>query len=58
MLERIDRFITYPEDARENIEKAREIIREGYVPVLYANHQSHADKLILSGITQSLVQHG
>lgn len=58
MLERIDRFITYPEDARENIEKARALIREGYVPVLYANHQSHADKLILSGITQGLVQHG
>ncbi|MDT7675517.1 MAG: hypothetical protein QOD82_3419, partial [Pseudonocardiales bacterium] len=31
MLERVDRFITYPEGARENIEKAREIIREGYV---------------------------
>jgi 1-acyl-sn-glycerol-3-phosphate acyltransferase len=58
MLERIDGFITYTEETRENVEKARGLIREGYVPVLYANHQSHADKLILSGITQSLVKHG
>jgi 1-acyl-sn-glycerol-3-phosphate acyltransferase len=56
MLQRIDGFITYTEGTRENIERTRSLIRDGYVPVLYANHQSHADKLVLSGIVQSLVQ--
>lgn len=56
-LERIDGFITLAEGTRKNIEKARILIREGYVPVLYANHQSHADKLVLSGVTHSLVRH-
>ena len=56
MLERIDGFVTYTEGTRESVEKARSFIRDGYVPVLYANHQSHADKLVLSGITQSLAQ--
>jgi 1-acyl-sn-glycerol-3-phosphate acyltransferase len=57
MLERIDGFIAYTGATRENIEEARRLIRDGYVPILYANHQSHADKLVLSGITQSLVRH-
>lgn len=58
VLERVDGFITYVEGARENIEKAQGLIVDGYVPVLYANHQSHADKLVLSGITQRLAQSG
>jgi 1-acyl-sn-glycerol-3-phosphate acyltransferase len=56
MLQRIDGFITDTERTRENIERARGLVRDGYVPVLYANHQSHADKLVLSGITQALVE--
>jgi 1-acyl-sn-glycerol-3-phosphate acyltransferase len=56
LLRQIDGFITYAEGTLENIEKARGLIRTGHVPVLYANHQSHADKLVLSGIVQSLVQ--
>lgn len=58
MLRRIDGFITHTEATLENIEKARSLIRDGHVPVLYANHQSHADKLVLSGVIQMLVQQG
>ena len=55
VLRQVDAFIDHPEETPENLHRARSLIRDGYVPVLYANHQSHADKLVLSGIIQSLV---
>jgi hypothetical protein len=58
LLRRIDGFITHPGATLENIEKARDLIRDGHVPLLYANHQSHADKLVVSGLIQMLLQHG
>ncbi|HEY1970136.1 MAG TPA: hypothetical protein VGH89_19430 [Pseudonocardia sp.] len=58
LLRRIDGFITHTEATLENIEKARDLIRHGHVPLLYSNHQSHADKLMVSGIIQMLLQHG
>lgn len=57
LLRRIDAFITHTEATLDNIEKARELMRGGHVPVLYANHQSHADKLMISRIIQMLLQH-
>lgn len=57
MLRQVDGFITHSGGTRENLQKTRRLIRDGYVPVLYANHQSHADKLVLSDVTQSLVEH-
>lgn len=56
ILRRIDGFITHTDGTRENIESTRRLIGQGYIPVLYANHQSHADKLVLSGITDSLAR--
>jgi 1-acyl-sn-glycerol-3-phosphate acyltransferase len=54
VLRQVDGLINHPEGTPENVHRARSLIRDGYVPVLYANHQSHADKLVLSGIIQSL----
>jgi hypothetical protein len=56
LLRRIDGFITLADGAGPNIDRTRLLIGEGCIPVLYANHQSHADKLVLSGITDSLAR--
>lgn len=58
LLRRIDGFITHSDETPANIELARGLIRDGHVPLLYSNHQSHADKLMVSGITEMLLQHG
>jgi hypothetical protein len=57
ILRRIDGFITHTQETLDNIEITRDLIRDGHVPLLYANHQSHADKLMLSGLIQMLLRH-
>src|SRR5437868_5155722 len=56
LLERTDGFIVNAEGTSENIAETKTLIGAGYVPVLYANHQSHADKLVLSGVVQRLAR--
>jgi 1-acyl-sn-glycerol-3-phosphate acyltransferase len=43
-------------DQNNNIDKFVELINAGFVPVIYANHQSHADGVIISIVIEKLRQ--
>ncbi|MCA9333122.1 hypothetical protein KDA00_04605 [Candidatus Saccharibacteria bacterium] len=54
-VERIDGIINFEEDS-SNLDTLANEILEGAIPIIYANHQSFADGLVLSRVTRQLME--
>ncbi len=54
---RIKQLFQLSKDFNKYIKKFSELINNGYVPVIYSNHQSHTDGVILSILIEEIRKH-
>ena len=58
LLDRVDSLFRFSDTSMSFIDRFVDLIQQGHVPVIYANHQSYADGMALSQITKYIMGKG
>jgi 1-acyl-sn-glycerol-3-phosphate acyltransferase len=56
ILGKIKKLFSLSSDSGKNLLSYEEYVKKGYIPILYSNHQSHADGLIISFIIEHIIK--